>query len=110
LGQLVIVPNRVATPNKNAKPRGGGLEVAVNTAFEQTRAAHPGFAVLSIGSKVGGRSPAPAQPSSVAHQSSKIRDVNLNSPAQGVTWGPFSVIAECVPADRPTRYGVKAQI
>jgi trehalose 6-phosphate synthase len=34
LAQLVIVSNRVAIPNKNAKQRAGGLEVAVNAAFK----------------------------------------------------------------------------
>jgi trehalose 6-phosphate synthase len=35
LGRLVIVSNRVAVPEKNAKPRAGGLEVAVKTALER---------------------------------------------------------------------------
>jgi trehalose 6-phosphate synthase len=34
LAQLVIVSNRVAIPEKNAKLRAGGLEVAVNAAFK----------------------------------------------------------------------------
>jgi trehalose 6-phosphate synthase len=34
LAQLVIVSNRVAIPDKNAKQRAGGLEVAVNAAFK----------------------------------------------------------------------------
>jgi trehalose 6-phosphate synthase len=34
LAQLVIVSNRVAIPEKDAKLRAGGLEVAVNAAFE----------------------------------------------------------------------------
>ena len=34
LAQLVIVSNRVATPEKDAKLRAGGLEVAVNAAFK----------------------------------------------------------------------------
>ena len=34
MAQLVIVSNRVAIPDKNAKQRAGGLEVAVNAAFE----------------------------------------------------------------------------
>jgi trehalose 6-phosphate synthase len=33
LGQLVVVSNRVAVPEKNAKARAGGLEVAVNAAL-----------------------------------------------------------------------------
>jgi trehalose 6-phosphate synthase len=36
LAQLVIVSNRVAIPEKNAKPRAGGLEVAVNAALKHT--------------------------------------------------------------------------
>jgi len=35
LGQLVIVSNRVAIPEKNAKARAGGLEVAVKAALTQ---------------------------------------------------------------------------
>jgi hypothetical protein len=35
LGQLVIVSNRVAVPEKNAKARAGGLEVAVKAALKQ---------------------------------------------------------------------------
>jgi trehalose 6-phosphate synthase len=34
LAQLVIVSNRVAIPEKNAKPHAGGLEVAVNAALK----------------------------------------------------------------------------
>ena len=34
MGQLVIVSNRVAIPEKNAKPRAGGLEVAVKAALK----------------------------------------------------------------------------
>jgi trehalose 6-phosphate synthase len=34
LGQLVIVSNRVAIPEKNAKARAGGLEVAVKAALK----------------------------------------------------------------------------
>jgi trehalose 6-phosphate synthase len=34
LAQLVIVSNRVAIPDKSAKQRAGGLEVAVNAAFK----------------------------------------------------------------------------
>jgi hypothetical protein len=34
LVQLVIVSNRVAIPDKNAKQHAGGLEVAVNAAFK----------------------------------------------------------------------------
>ncbi len=34
MGRLVIVSNRVAIPEKNAKPRAGGLEVAVNAALK----------------------------------------------------------------------------
>src|SRR5579862_609405 len=34
LAQLVIVSNRVAIPEKDAKLRAGGLEVAVNAAFK----------------------------------------------------------------------------
>jgi trehalose 6-phosphate synthase len=34
LAQLIIVSNRVAIPEKNAKQRAGGLEVAVNAAFK----------------------------------------------------------------------------
>jgi trehalose 6-phosphate synthase len=34
LGQLVIVSNRVAVPEKNAKARAGGLEVAVKAALK----------------------------------------------------------------------------
>jgi trehalose 6-phosphate synthase len=34
LGQLVIVSNRVAIPEKNPRPRAGGLEVAVNASFK----------------------------------------------------------------------------
>jgi trehalose 6-phosphate synthase len=34
LAQLVVVSNRVAIPDKNAKQRAGGLEVAVNAAFK----------------------------------------------------------------------------
>jgi trehalose 6-phosphate synthase len=34
LGRLVIVSNRVAIPGKNAKPRAGGLEVAVTAALK----------------------------------------------------------------------------
>jgi trehalose 6-phosphate synthase len=34
MAQLVIVSNRVAIPDKNAKQRAGGLEVAVNAAFK----------------------------------------------------------------------------
>jgi hypothetical protein len=34
LAQVVIVFNRVAVPDKNAKQRAGGLEVAVNAAFK----------------------------------------------------------------------------
>jgi trehalose 6-phosphate synthase len=34
LAQLVIVSNRVAIPDKNAKPHAGGLEVAVNAALK----------------------------------------------------------------------------
>jgi len=33
LGQLVIVSNRVAIPEKNAMARAGGLEVAVKLVF-----------------------------------------------------------------------------
>jgi trehalose 6-phosphate synthase len=36
LAQLVIVSNRVAIPEKNAKPHAGGLEVAVNAALKHT--------------------------------------------------------------------------
>lgn len=35
LGQLVVVSNRVAIPEKNAKARAGGLEVAVKAALER---------------------------------------------------------------------------
>jgi trehalose 6-phosphate synthase len=35
LGQLVIVSNRVAVPEKNAKARAGGLEVAVRAALKE---------------------------------------------------------------------------
>jgi len=35
VGQLVIVSNRVAIPEKNAKARAGGLEVAVKAALER---------------------------------------------------------------------------
>jgi trehalose 6-phosphate synthase len=35
LGQLVIVSNRVAIPDKNAKARAGGLEVAVKAALKR---------------------------------------------------------------------------
>jgi trehalose 6-phosphate synthase len=35
LGQLVIVSNRVAVPEKNATARAGGLEVAVRAALKQ---------------------------------------------------------------------------
>jgi trehalose 6-phosphate synthase len=35
LPQLVIVSNRVAIPDRNAKVRAGGLEVAVNAALKQ---------------------------------------------------------------------------
>jgi trehalose 6-phosphate synthase len=34
LGQLVIVSNRVAIPEKDAKARAGGLEVAVKAALK----------------------------------------------------------------------------
>jgi trehalose 6-phosphate synthase len=34
LGQLVIVSNRAAIPEKNAKARAGGLEVAVKAALK----------------------------------------------------------------------------
>jgi trehalose 6-phosphate synthase len=34
LGQLVIVSNRVAIPEKNAMARAGGLEVAVKAALK----------------------------------------------------------------------------
>ena len=34
MAQLVIVSNRVAIPEKNAKPHAGGLEVAVNAALK----------------------------------------------------------------------------
>jgi len=34
LGQLIIVSNRVAVPEKNAKTRAGGLEVAVKAALK----------------------------------------------------------------------------
>jgi trehalose-6-phosphate synthase len=34
LAQLIIVSNRVAIPEKNAKPRAGGLEVAVKAALK----------------------------------------------------------------------------
>ena len=34
MAQFVIVSNRVAIPDKNAKQRAGGLEVAVNAAFK----------------------------------------------------------------------------
>ena len=35
MAQLVIVSNRVAIPDKNAKARAGGLEVAVKAALKQ---------------------------------------------------------------------------
>jgi hypothetical protein len=35
LGQLVIVSNRVAVPERNAKARAGGLEVAVQAALKR---------------------------------------------------------------------------
>ena len=35
MGQLVIVSNRVAVPEKNAKARAGGLEVAVKAALKE---------------------------------------------------------------------------
>jgi hypothetical protein len=35
LGQLVVVSNRVAIPEKSASARAGGLEVAVNAALRQ---------------------------------------------------------------------------
>jgi trehalose 6-phosphate synthase len=34
LGQLVVVSNRVAVPERNAKARAGGLEVAVKAALK----------------------------------------------------------------------------
>ena len=34
MARLVIVSNRVAIPDKNAKQHAGGLEVAVNAAFK----------------------------------------------------------------------------
>ena len=35
MAQLVVVSNRVAIPDKNAKARVGGLEVAVKAALKQ---------------------------------------------------------------------------